>query len=434
MIGKAKAISHGINNLKYIMGESKNKKNQEKINYICSQHLPVGLDAMGVWEAMQITTAGHPKLKNSMVQFELSPSKEATAHFSPNDWEKLWTEFQEEFDRLVLTDKDGKVVSPRTNLAGSKGIVYLHEESKGGVPHLHAAVCRIDENGHVNNDHDIHLRAQRAAAAVAKRREWATAMDVRETNISHISSICENVLKTMPVWSWDDYVRRIETIKGENLKVKVRKNKQGRVVGYSIIKGDAKYKASELGKGRNLSYSKLAITWRKLHPVVIARPVAKPMENSHVSKPATKPIQTNKPSERGISSTQYRTEQAKEPEQSRTSVFDYTTPAPDRRSVEVNANGENYHLFLPKRVLDFFDDEFDYRFVANWQPLTNLACAYFAAILGADVQVPSGGGGPTNDSGWGRKKDEDDIDFAKRCAQMAKSRIGVTRKNGRGRH
>jgi len=385
MIGKAKAISHGINNLKYIMGESKNKKNPEKINYICSQHLPVGLDAMGVWEAMQITASGHPKLKNSMIQFELSPSKEATAHFTPKDWAKLWTEFQEEFDRQVLTDKEGKVVSLRTNLTGSKGIVYLHEESKGGVPHLHAAVCRIDESGHVNNDHDIHLRAQRAAAAVAIRRGWTTAMDVRETNISHISSICEDVLKAMPVWSWDDYVRRIEAIKGENLKVKARKDKQG------------------------------------IHPVVIARPVAKPVENSYVPKPAPKPIQANKPSERSTSSTQYRTEQAKEPKQPQSSVFDYTTPTSDRRAVDVNANGENYHLYIPKRVLDFFDDEFDYRFVANWQPLANLACAYFAAILGPDAQVPSGGGGLTNDSDWGRK-----------CAQMAKSRIGVTRKHGRG--
>ena len=48
MIGKAKAISHGINDLRYIMGESKNKKHPEKINFICCRHLPQGLDAMGV--------------------------------------------------------------------------------------------------------------------------------------------------------------------------------------------------------------------------------------------------------------------------------------------------------------------------------------------------------------------------------------------------
>ena len=43
----------------------------------------------------------------------------------------------------------------------------LHLESKSGIPHLHGAFCRIDEQGRINNDHDIHLRAQRAAERVA---------------------------------------------------------------------------------------------------------------------------------------------------------------------------------------------------------------------------------------------------------------------------
>lgn len=43
-------------------------------------------------------------------------------------------------------------------------------ESNSGVPHLHAAVCRMDEDGKINNDHNIHLRAQWAAERVAKKR------------------------------------------------------------------------------------------------------------------------------------------------------------------------------------------------------------------------------------------------------------------------
>ena len=35
MIGKAKAISHGINDLRYIMGESQSKTHPEKINFYC---------------------------------------------------------------------------------------------------------------------------------------------------------------------------------------------------------------------------------------------------------------------------------------------------------------------------------------------------------------------------------------------------------------
>jgi hypothetical protein len=48
-------------------------------------------------------------------------------------------------------------------------------ESNSGVPHLHAAVCRMDEDGKINNDHNIHLRAQWAAERVAKKRGWITA-------------------------------------------------------------------------------------------------------------------------------------------------------------------------------------------------------------------------------------------------------------------
>ena len=88
MIGKAKAISHGINDLRYIMGESKNKKHPEKINFICCRHLPQGLDAMGVWESMQVSLEGHDKLKNSLVRIELSPARENTARFTFRDWEE----------------------------------------------------------------------------------------------------------------------------------------------------------------------------------------------------------------------------------------------------------------------------------------------------------------------------------------------------------
>ena len=79
--------------------------------------------------------------------------------------------------------------------------------------------------------------------------------------------------------------------------------------------------------------------------------------------------------------------------------------------------------------MEVFNDEFDYREVANWEMLTNLACAYFAALLTPDVQVTYSGGGTTSQSRWGRDKDEDDLAFARRCAIMAKSKLGVTKNN-----
>jgi hypothetical protein len=429
MIAKSKAISHGINYLRYMSGESKNKKHPEKINFICTKHMPEGLDAMGVWESMQVSLTGHNKLKNSLIQVELSPAKERTAGFSRQDWADLWREFVEEFDRQTVKDKNGKVKSKQTNVAGSKAVVYLHEESKGGIAHLHGAICRVDEDGNVNNDHEIHLRAQRAAEAVARRRGWTTANEVRATKAADVSSLCEQILKDMPQWSWTDYVARIEKA---GYEVKTRTDSKGDIKGYAIVDGKTKYKSSELGKGRYLTYSRLAATWQKLHPVIerkeedfiaTKRAAAKPQNNS---RPVIMPV-TRTPKEEDVCKAMPEKKSAtSEPKPTRT---DYTAWAPDRRSVDIDVDGEQHRLYLPKNVLRLFDDIFDYREVLNWQPLTNLACAYFAALLPPDSPT-SAGGGPINNSGWRDKKDDDELDYARHCAQMAKNKIGVQKKRG----
>lgn len=435
MVGKSKAISHGINNLRYIMGESKNKKHPEKIDFICTQHLPQGLDAMGVWESMQASLAGHDKLKNTLIQVELSPAKEHTEHFTIEDWKQLWMDFIDEFDKQTIKDKSNKVKSKPTNLAGSKSVVYLHRESKGEIPHLHGGVCRIDEDGNVNNDHEIHLRAQRAAEAVAAKRGWKTAIGVRTSNAEHIATVCMNVLKDMPRWSWEDYVARIERAEGLNLKVKARTDSQGYVKGYAIICGKAKYKASELDKNRSLTCSRLAATWQKLHPVSAIRqedPCPSTLPSGKVNNtPIVLPVSRNP---QVIEENKQRIQPRKDDSREQNSSFkgDYTTWSPDRRTIEIDADGTVYKRYLPKDVLKIFDDIFDYREVENWQPLTNLACAYFAALQAPEIHA-SGGGGPSNNTGWRDKKDEDELDFARRCAQMAKSKLGIKMKS-RGFH
>ena len=55
MIAKAKAISYGINDLRYITGESKHKKHPEKIYRVLDNLVPPDLDAMGIWNSMQLT-------------------------------------------------------------------------------------------------------------------------------------------------------------------------------------------------------------------------------------------------------------------------------------------------------------------------------------------------------------------------------------------
>ena len=53
MIGKAKSISHGINDIRYITGESRNKKHPERIFHVGDNLLPPGLDATGIWDSMR---------------------------------------------------------------------------------------------------------------------------------------------------------------------------------------------------------------------------------------------------------------------------------------------------------------------------------------------------------------------------------------------
>lgn len=109
MIAKAKAISHGINDIRYITGESHNKKHPEKIYRVLDNMMPSEPDAMGVWNSMQLTLSRFRSVKNSVIRIELSPSPEHTKDFTIEDWQKLWQDFATEFDKQVFKDKDGKV-------------------------------------------------------------------------------------------------------------------------------------------------------------------------------------------------------------------------------------------------------------------------------------------------------------------------------------
>ena len=84
--------------------------------------------------SMQLTLSQHRPIKNSVIRIELSPSPEHTQFYDMEDWQKLWHDFAEEFDKQVIIGKDGKVRSCQTNLANSKYSVWLHTESKAKFP------------------------------------------------------------------------------------------------------------------------------------------------------------------------------------------------------------------------------------------------------------------------------------------------------------
>ena len=404
MIAKAKSISHGIRATLYVSGESRNKKHPEKITRICDNFMPQGMGASGIWTEMKFATMDRPDIKNNVIRMEISPAMEHTKDFTLEDWQQLWQDFAAAFDIQEIRDKGGKVVSSRTNISGSKSSVWLHEESKSGIPHLHAIISRMDEDGNINNDHAIHLRAQRAAEMIARQRGWTTAQRIHETNIPKVSTDCMEALRELDKWSWDGYQERLAA---KGYKLYLRKDKKDVIRGYVLLKGNTKFKASELGKGRNLTASRIRQTWEKLH-----------QGKAQQVRPTTKQpvVSTPKPS------IPNGTQQKPQPviRQGNPVFEDYTSYKPNCQPTEFEHDGKTYKRYLPDKVLDFFNDEFDHRELANWQALQNLAMAYFTLITSPyDVTSGGGGGGSQSDLKWGRDPKEDEIEFARRCAQVA---------------
>ena len=415
MIAKAKSISHGIRAVLYVSGESRNKKHPEKITRICDNFMPQGMDASGIWTEMKFATMDRPDIKNNVIRMEISPAMEHTKDFTVKDWQQLWNDFAAAYDNQEILDKDGKVISVPTNISGSKSSVWLHEESDSGIPHLHAVVCRIDEDGNINNDHAIHIRAHRAAEQVARQRGWTTALHIHENRIPQASEDCMEALRELDEWSWEGYIERLAA-KGYTLYP--RKDEKKVIRGYVLHKGSSTFKGSELGKGRNLTASRIERTWEKLHP-----------GQTQEESPSPKQPVVTKPN------PPVHTEAGQKPQadvkQSNPVYESYTSWQPDRLRTEFEHGGKTYDRYIPGEVLDCLNDELDHRELANWQALQNLATAYFTLVASPYGEVSGGGGGgPQSDLKWGRDPEEDEIEFMRRCAREASRRLGRQMKSG----
>ena len=208
------------------------------------------------------------------------------------------------------------------------------------------------------------------------------------------------VLKAMPLWSWDEYKNAL-TLKG--YVVYEREDKKGVLRGYALMHGNTKYKASELGVGRNLMISKLPATWKKLH-----------------HQPTTT-IRNN---------TTQAIQQSAEHKASPIDYTQYRTDRPDMIPYTLTHEGKGHKFYIPEKVLDCFNDEFDYRFVSNCQELTDMAVAIFVGLLETpNVATGGGGGGSQSDLPW-RDRDENDLQWARRCARAASRSLGKKPKTG----
>lgn len=394
MIAKARAISHGANSMRYVV-------NKDKADIIKLHLLPDNVAAESLWSRMLLHQAKfwgeHTKaIKNNMIRIEVSPTAEETKGWTNADWEKLADDFIREFDSIDLSKGTKRTKDMHTNLCHSQYVVSLHRDSKSGILHLHIDANRIDNDGNINNDHNIHIRAMAAANNITKRRGWVQASDISMQNKQEITNACMDALRSMDRFDWSDYVERL---KQSDYDVMLQKDSQDVVRGYSIKRGNSTYKSSSLGKGRNLMPSKIEATWKDLHKDILQQDKA---DKENQVKNTSAELQTAN-NARCRNCNEF---------QSKPLVHH-----------SINWNYCDYEIDIPSNANDILMQDVslsENNVFATINDLQRTAVLLFAGYLDAATQMSesSGGGGSTPDD-RGRGKDEDDLEWARRCARMA---------------
>jgi len=344
------------------------------------------------------------KLERFMTTFVISPSKEEAENFTMNDWANLSDEALETLDSVGLIPK-GMEKEVKTNFRNSMSVAGLHSDSKSGTLHLHLDCCRVDLDGNTNDVHDIHKRAMMAAEIINMRHGWKQPKEIREMRKAEIADFCEYTLQKMEEFDVDFYFKMLR-MKGYEVTPRYDKSKQ--LVGYTVGKNASVFKASEIG--RKFMASQLEATWKKQHPKpaqVKVKPSAPTVTPS--SRPVRQTAQTT-------TSTQPKVQpriQAK-PVPSFT-IFNIDTPI-GSKAVEI-----------PNSVKDIFLNEAqvpDSNDTATVENVAHTAMLLFAGYIDAATSMSEscgGGGGSAPESGWGKKDDEDERAYARRCLQMAHS-------------
>lgn len=384
MIAQGEAIAHGAAAIDYSMGK-------EKAQIVKVNDLPNNIEPLAMWSRMMqlqhyfMKDKGNRKpIERKALRFEISPTIEESKGWTMQDWLRLAEEFIDVLDSIDYRPKNKDVKLKNTNIKNSQYVVSLHFDSKSGIPHLHIVANRIDNMGNTNDAHYIGERAAHAANILNEKYGWVQSMLRREENIKQISDDCLTALKEMPHFNWNTYCRMLRN-KGYNIQLK--KDSIGKVCGYTIRKGNSIYKSSLLGNSRNLMPSKIEDTWRKLH---------------QSSKAKQDSMMTSRTESTNVSST----------EKSNSSMVYHYSILADKQMYEVN---------IPNHIQDIFTNEFATSEDLDISNLANVAALLFAEYIDAATSIASSGsGGGSPGTRWGKDKDEDERNWALRCARMAK--------------
>lgn len=410
MIAKAKSIAHGSISIDYItrLGEAE---------IICINNLPKDVEPSTWYYQMMLhqktshcLARGRP-LKNSIIRIEISPSREESVNFTHRDWEKLVWDTLMTMDAIKLSRKARRNLASQTNLANSQFVATIHRDSKSGIVHIHIDVNRVDMNGNINDDSFIGRRAAMAANEVARQRGWIQAAAKSEQNKQNITMDCYNILRSMRSFNWVAYQSALES-KGYDVQIKC--DSQNQVRGYSIRLGNSIYKASELGKGRNLTASRIEATWRWMHKEEVGKTSISTLKQRPTWESGQHSVITpqNKRMARPVE------------------------PQMTHRAIDIN--DQNFEFDVPNKALETIKDEIDqYQMSSETaRRATDVALLIFANYIEAVTSFAEsgGGGGGSPSSDWGRKRDEDEDEWWRRCARTAHQMVTSAKlKRGRGR-
>ena len=411
MIAKAKSIPHGEAMTNYAT-----KHNRADI--VLTRNFDEGLTPLAMWGAMEtIHQKYEPKFRrkpvtNPTLRMEASPSLDETKGWTLNDWYEYALRFLEEFQKDVQAKEGKKKGKGKFNLDRAQIFACLHFDAKSGIPHLHILINRIDLDGNLMNDSFIGDSAVKAAHAINIERGWELPEDIHEAHEKEITEACYDILRGMSKYDWDSYKHALES---RGYKVHEQRDKQGVLHGYTILRGNSRFKSSILGRGRNLTIPKLEATWKKLHPV--APSVVKPSSTIGTSHSTDRKPFTERNSERqSVAQTQ--------PEEP--SIFRIILSV-DGKDYSIKMSMEAYKAL--ENIIESPDES------VPLENVLNVAVLLFMNYVDAATTVSeSCGGGGSTPSNWGKDKDEDERDWARRCAQHASWLCKPIRKHkGHGR-
>lgn len=417
MVGKGKSVAHGATLVDYVMRKEKAQ--------IIRQNLLGNLDdADTIFMQMKmlhlntrnLRKANH-KVKNPYMEFEISPDVAESRGWNLADFRNLLDEFIAELNKVDLSKITKRKSSASFDLRKVQYVAAVHYDSKSRIPHIHIAANRIGADGQLLDDHKLADRILAAVHAVNVNRGWKMPEDIHKENVESICDSCMDALRKMPFFNWYLYGRYLHDA---GLDLKLKRDSSGKAVSYVIMKGNSKYRASELGTGRSLTVKNIEKTWYKLHLDI---------EREESRKHLQERLEAQKSQE--LSSS------ARQSEESRHSDKVDTPVKEPRYSATYEVDNRKYSVNVPQIVYDYFknncevpEDNTD----ASVEDVIKVSLLLFAGYIDAATTVAesSGGGGGSND--LPKKKDEDDLEWARICRMAAQRMCKPAIRISRGRH